>query len=292
MSVSIDRVRITPAERFLLVVNVFAPKGTQVQMPSFSEHATGLVIHDHREYPPKPSGDRRWWRQEYRLDAFQVGEHTIPRLTATFTDLRPGPESATEGKVTTEELTVTVEPLLEEEADPTAFRDIKGPVALPTNLRWMWVGCTIGALGMAVILTTVVVRLKRRVSRTPLQEPVSPHQWAIAQLTTLTSEQLIERGLVREFYFRLNMIVRQYIARQFHLMAPERTTEELVRETQQGTTLPHKQRETLDPFLTGCDMVKYARHTPGTEEIEGALNAAWDFVSQSAASTTHEVTTA
>jgi len=291
MSVSIQQDRITPAGRLNLVVEVSAPNGVQISMPSPSERTTGFAIRERREHPPEPTGEGRLWRQEYLLGALRLGEQTIPKLTATFIDLRQGPDSAAEGEVTTGELTLTVEPLLASDVDPSAFRDIKGPLPLASSPTRRWLGYTTGVLVAVVVLATVFVRLTHRRREQP-QVTLSPHEWALAQLQALVGEQFIERGLVREFYFRLNMVVRQYLAKQFHVMALEWTTEELLQELQRSTALSAGHQKVLSPFLAACDMVKFAHHTPGAEEIDGTFNAARDFVDQSAGIALKEVTTA
>ena len=121
---------------------------------------------------------------------------------------------------------------------------------------------------------------------------MSPHEWAFDQLQSLIDEQLVERGLVPEFYFRLSMIVRRYLERRFDLMAREQTTEEFMREAQRSLKLPDGCRTTVYSFLQACDMVKFARHAPQDDEIIEAINAARDFVARSAEDEGRQVTAA
>ncbi len=97
---------------------------------------------------------------------------------------------------------------------------------------------------------------------------MAPQQWAFDQLQSLIDEQLVERGLVLEFYFRLSMIVRRYIDQRFDLTAPERTTEEFMQEAQRTLKLPEGYRTTAYSLLQAYDMVKFARHEPAFTEYE------------------------
>jgi hypothetical protein len=286
MSVSIEQDRITPAERIDLVVEVFAPENVQVGLPSLKGDPFGLAIRDRREYPAKATGTGQLWRQEYRLDATVIGEHTIPKLTARFTGLRLGTDAAIEGEVTTDAFTVVVESLLPSDVDLTAFRDVKGPVPLGVSPTTKWSGYAVGVLAVIVVSVWVFVWLSRQGRQTHVQDVIPAHEWALDQLRRLTDEQLIERGLVREFYFRLSMIVRQYVNLQFCLMAVERTTEELARKAQDGAGLSVDHQQTLVSFLTACDRVKFARHTPRADEIDGVLDTASSLVSQPVGSVT------
>jgi hypothetical protein len=169
--------------------------------------------------------------------------------------------------------------MLEGQFDPTQFRDIKGPVELPAaaSRRWMmWGG---GALA-AVLLCAVAVIVWRRLRRPGPQPVAQPHEWAFDRLRELIDAQLVEQGRTQEFFYGLSEITRVYIELRFGLMAPERTTEEFLAEAKESTALPSAHKAKLAEFLQACDMVKFARYEPKNEEIEGAFNAARDFVDQ------------
>ena len=292
MTITVNKREISLPERFELSVEVVAPHGVTVEMPPLGKHLGDLAIRDHREYPAEPveGGWRR--RQEYRLDAFVAGEHTVPELTARFIDQSAGEESLVESEVTVNEFTVTVTSLLEGEADPPEFRDLKGPVPLPADQSWAWILWVGGGVAGAVVLTIVGVRVLRGPNRTTPEMVIPPHEWALDKLRGLIDEQLVERGLVHEFYFRLSMIVRRYIERRFDLMAPERTTEEFMLEVRGSPKLPTEYRAAVGAFLQACDTVKFARHAPPPDEISGTLDAARDFVVRSAETSPRQVTAA
>jgi len=289
MTVTVDKREITLSERFSFAVEVVAAGGVDVEMPRVGEGIGDLVVRDFREHPVEPfeGGWRR--RQEYRLDAFLCGDYLIPELTARFTDRRAGENSAARAEVKVDEFTLTVRSQAEGELDTTAFRDIKGPVPLPENRSWS-LGMA-GGLVSVVVLTLGVLWTSRRRSRPAPKPVISPHQWALGRLQNLVDDQLIERGLVHEFYFRLSMIVRLYLERRFAVMAVERTTEEFIMETRESPKLPVEYHGMLGNFLGACDTVKYAQHLPHADKIKEALNTAREFVDQSAEKEPRRVTT-
>lgn len=290
MTVTVDKRGITLSERFNLTVEVVAPRGIDVEMPRLGERVTDLSIRDYRQYPAESfeGGWRR--RQEYRLDAFLSGDYTIPEMTATFIDRRAGEDALAKAEVAVSQFTLTVRSLVEGELDPTAFRDIKGLVPLPFDRSWAWAAT--GGLAGAVVLTLAILGLLRHRHREAPEAVPRPHEWALAQLKKLIDEQLVERGLVREFYSRLSMIVRRYVERRFDLTAPMRTTEEFMLETQGSSRLPVEYHGTVGRFLGVCDRVKFARHAPHAKKISEALNTARDFVAQSAENDPERTTTA
>ena len=47
----------------------------------------------------------------------------------------------------------------------------------------------------------------------------------------------------------------------------ERTTEEFLYELQRSDLLTREQKDSLGGFLSGCDLVKFARYEPGEPEL-------------------------
>jgi len=281
LTVSVDKNEISLADRLELTIEAEAADGVDVEMPQFGEQMDAFAIRDFRDYPAEAIDGGRLWRQTYELDVFVSGEYPVPEMTARFVDRRDE-DDVIEGEVTTEGFTVKVASLPEGEFDPTQFRDVKGPVELPIERTWLWVWWTIGGLVAVGVLAMGLVWFVRRLRREPPEVVIPAHEWAYDELQKLLDEQLIERGLVHEFYFRLSMIVRVYIERRFNLMAPEWTTQEFLIETQRSELLPYEHRSRLGEFLQACDMVKFALHRPGNVEIEQAFDAARDFVSETA----------
>jgi hypothetical protein len=101
-------------------------------------------------------------------------------------------------------------------------------------------------------------------------------------LRRLIDEDLVGKGDIQGFYYRLNAIVRQYIELRFDLMAPEMTTEEFMEALRRNNPLSPAHQVLLQNFLTACDPVKYARYAPAREEIEQVFNAARDLIDQTA----------
>ena len=58
-------------------------------------------------------------------------------------------------------------------------------------------------------------------------------------------------------------LLRTYLEERFALRAPERTTEEFLRELEGGEALAKSHRAELERFLLQCDLVKFAAFQPG-----------------------------
>jgi hypothetical protein len=184
-----------------------------------------------------------------------------------------------EGELSTEPLTVHVTSALTGEVDPSDpahLRDIKGTVEVPVarSRRWMaWAG---GSLVLAAAATGALLYYRRRRRNQPVPS-VPPGTWAFSELRRLEAERLVEQGLYHAFYSRLSDIERR-----FALMAPERTTEEFLREVRLSPALREEHQQLLRGFLESADMVKFALYEPGRDEAEKAFGAARNFVDETA----------
>jgi hypothetical protein len=151
------------------------------------------------------------------------------------------------------------------------IHDIKGMVPVPHS--WWWL-----LIPLALILIGVAIWLWRRRQKPVLAPPIipvlTPQETALAALQQLRQDS----PPVEEFYTRLADIVRQYIEAQFSLHAPERTTEEFLAEAK----LPAQQMALLGEFLQEADLVKFARHRPGNEDMERTAAAGEKFIRESA----------
>ncbi|MEI8064039.1 MAG: hypothetical protein WCH84_08240, partial [Verrucomicrobiota bacterium] len=149
------------------------------------------------------------------------------------------------------------------------IRDLKGFVPVPHN--WWWLVLAVAVVVLAGWLSWWwVKRLRRHGPTATAAPPPSPLEVALAALQRLREVNLP----VAEFYTRLADIVRQFIEGRYDLHAPDRTTEEFLAEA----SLPEQQMALLRVFLHEADLVKFARHRPGKDEMDCAFVAAEKFV--------------
>ena len=209
----------------------------------------------------------------YEFTSFVVSNHTISTGAVIFakqdgtTVQRPFPR--TQFAVQTLLLKPDVTP-----------RDIKGLVNWPAVLpRWV-----LPFLTVLILLLVVAVLLRRFISkrRTILQypPPPPPHEVALRALRHLLSKGLIEAGEVEAFYVELSTIVRRYLEDRFNLRAPERTTEEFIREATSSRLLSADHQMLTRDFLEQCDLVKFARYRPEQEAMRSGYDAAERLVTE------------
>jgi len=156
------------------------------------------------------------------------------------------------------------------------IRDIKPPVEIATGWEWLW--WSLGALVVAVILFGLWKWWQKRKASQPGPVPVPAHVRAQQKL----AEALALIAQPKPFVIAVSDAARAYLEERFNFRAPERTTEEFLRELSSTNLLVAKQKESLGQFLESCDLVKFAKYEPGENELRGLHSAAVKLVEETA----------
>lgn len=141
-------------------------------------------------------------------------------------------------------------------ASTNDIRPIKPPVPVPNP--WLWAYWGAGVLLAAALITMAILMLRAKQKRRAFVPPIPPHIRARQRIDAAL--QLI--GDPRAFCIAVSDAVRIYLEERFSLRAPERTTEEFLRDLQKTPVLSAQQKSSLATFLERCDLVKFARFEP------------------------------
>ena len=225
------------------------------------------------------------WTQTITIEPFLSGEITIPALVVWYSaePAAADQQPAFDHELISEPLNVIVRSALTSQDSVMAPRSISGTLTPPPEplSPWSIVALAGGGLLALVLLTAFGIWLVRRANRPP--PPIPPEVWALRQLAGLERSQLLEVGEFKMFYYALSEIVRVYIERQFHLAAPEMTTEEFLNLLARDRGVLPYDSQRLREFMQACDLVKYAAFVPGRSEAEHALGTARAFIDATAA---------
>jgi hypothetical protein len=157
------------------------------------------------------------------------------------------------------------------------IRDVKPPVNLP-DLWWLlWLLLILAAAAAGIYF---FLRYKK-----PPQEKVMPQApplpaWekAYQQLEALRREDLLAKGLLKEFFTRVSDIARHYMEDRFNIHAPHMTTDEFLYYLGITGYLNEGQKQALKDFLDSCDMVKFAKYAPTINEAQKNFDLARKLV--------------
>jgi hypothetical protein len=148
------------------------------------------------------------------------------------------------------------------------IRDIKPPIEIPNGWAWLWI--TLGVLAGVAILFVLWKWWQKRRTQIACVPPVPAH---------IRAKQKLEEALAlisqpKPFVIAVSDATRTYLEERFQFRAPERTTEEFLRELGGTDLLGGEQKESLGGFLESCDLVKFAKYEPGESELRGLHHSA------------------
>lgn len=159
---------------------------------------------------------------------------------------------------------------------PTAddIRDIKPPIEISDGLAWFWWMLIVVALLVASLLLWRWWR--NRKTNIVLPPPIPAH---------VRAKQRLDQALAlitqpKPFVIAVSDTARAYLEERFNFHAPERTTEEFLRELAGTKLLLPEQKESLGGFLASCDLVKFAKYEPGENELRGLHTSALRLVEE------------
>lgn len=272
--VRLDKTTMSIAETVLLQFEATVQPAYEIKMPKVDDVLSDFGLVSWNNLGRRLDSENNVvTTYQYELEPFLSGEYEIPAFTFEFHDVN---EPDTKHELSSEPIAIEVTSLLGDQRAELVLEDIEGVVTIPkeTSLWWLWL-----LLALVVLTVPTVWWLLRRKRIRALVRIFKPaHEIAYARLRILVAEDLVEAGRTKQFYERISAILRYYIEDRFDLHAPERTTEEFLAELRQTAFLETSDKNVLAEFLTHCDLVKFAKHAPTTEQIQRTFDLVKDFI--------------
>jgi len=216
-------------------------------------------------------GDGQWQRTTLiLLPIAGPGELKIPAFRAETV--------AAEGEVpqiaTTPEQIVTVTTVLADEHG-TDIEAPGDPFPTPFGGWWWLIG---GAVVLVVFVAIFLWLSRRRQQKEVVAIAVPAHVKALRELQRWRDAGRTTEAQIDAFYVGVSYVLRVYLEDRFGLHAPERTTEEFLRDLEGSSQLVREHGAELKGFLMQCDMVKFAKVVPGEPEHQKAYQLAESFI--------------
>ena len=146
-------------------------------------------------------------------------------------------------------------------SDIRDIRDIKPPLEIPNGWAWLW--WTLAILFVIIAAILIWRWWQKRKTHVLIVPPIPAHVRAKQKL----AEALALISQPKPFCILVSDTARFYLEERFQFHAPERTTEEFLRELSGTNLLLPEQKESLGGFLASCDLVKFAKYEPGETEL-------------------------
>jgi hypothetical protein len=201
----------------------------------------------------------RTYRQTLVITSFDTGFHVVPPVA--FRIFSPGVTEITT-KETAPFLLSVSGVAVDMEAE---IRDLKPVLEAPYMLRdflpWILLLLAIALLAVLGWFFYQSRKKKKPLIKLTLRQPKPAHLVALEQLELLKSEQLWQKGQIKEYYSRLTDILRGYFDLRFNVNAAEMTSDEII--SSMKDELSNAQRlNDLKKILGLADMAKFAKARP------------------------------
>jgi len=270
---------VDPARDFLLTLTLITPPHLTVSLPDLRARFSGFSTAEDFARDPvvTPAGIRRDFR--WRLVPELEREHRLAPFAVTVTDTRRVPSLVTSFATRAVYFPDAASPAKPDGALELAAAPVYVAPSARTVTGWVFIG--IAAVALLAGAIWGLTRISRRVRELSL----SPGERALAELDRLLRRRLVEKGLYKDFYIELTLVVRRYIERLHGIHAPAQTTEEFL---QAAVSHPAFNGATLAPlrvFLESADLIKFAGQTATPSMADTAVTDAKTFVQPCASPT-------
>ncbi len=273
----VDKSTIKIGDLIKYTVEVKRASEVTLEMPELGANLGSFEIRDYQVQDPQKVDGSILESVVYTISTFDVGEFVIPPLTFYFTV----PNDTVKSSLKTQEIKILVESLKPSEAGD--IRDIKQPLELPRDWRKIIIWSSIALAFLILMGVSFYILRRKRLGKGILPIKVEPprpaHEIAFEELNALKESTLLEEGKLKAFYIRMSEIIRKYVEGRYFIVALELTTHELVEELQ-SAELEKPHIDLFQEFLESCDLVKFAKFKPSSDEVEKILCQAFDLVEQ------------
>ena len=269
--------QVDVARDFFVTITFTAPSGMSLVLPDLRDRFTGFrVAEDFMEDPtPAPDGSTtlvsRW-----RL---------VPEPVAKRYRLAPFVVRTASTNGTAQAQSFCTAPVYF--SPPPAREPVTGGMEIDPKkdlppLSWRLVGwCALALVALAALVTAVwwIVKKIREAVRV---HRMSPIERAYYELDRLLKRGLPGRGLYKDFYVELTMVVRRYVERKYGVKAPNMTTQEflgeLARRADDAAAARIGDPRALKEFLESADLVKFAGVEATPEMADSATGKAREYL--------------
>ena len=155
------------------------------------------------------------------------------------------------------------------------LRDIQPPVLLPEAPDYMLIAAIV--LGCCLFIAVLIWFFKFRKKKIVLP---GEHELALAKLVQL--RQLMDQEHAALYAAKLSDILRNYIEKRFQMPSSRQTSREFFQSISGNSIdtamLFAQHTESLKQCLNQCDMAKFAKSIPTTQDLEQMEDAVRRFV--------------
>ncbi len=205
---------------------------------------------------------------EYTITTYFLGEFEIPSIEIQYKD-----KKGNTGTIKTEPLLVKVIPIKKLPTDKDDIRDIKKPFYVKTYI-WVYILIGLFLIGISIIGYYIYIKKFKKTQEITIKKKekrLPEGLEALQSIKELQKKGYIKNQQIKQFYFELSEIIREYLHRRYNILTLERTSFEIFRDLKKILN----NKELIDSFnilFKESDLVKFAKHKPGANQIKGIID--------------------
>ncbi|MDP3981601.1 MAG: hypothetical protein Q8Q33_09335 [Chlamydiota bacterium] len=271
---TVDQSTITIGDKIIYTLSVITNDDVKVSFPMDPSNFGGFMVQDFGENKPQRAGSHKIKHELwYTLDTYTVGSYVIPPHQAKITFA-----SGKDKELLSPEIFVEVKSVLGVEQEKEDIHEIKEPKLYSNKYSFWFLMILLSIILICVLcLASAIYYFKKNKNRKTLPARL-PHEIALDELLRIEEMDLLTKGKIKEYYYRVSSCLRHYLEGRYSLRAPEQTTEEFIEEASKTSALSLEQKQLLEQYLSHCDLVKYAKLEPFSEEAHKLLQSTRQFI--------------
>lgn len=215
----------------------------------------------HTSQPRQENNNESVFEENLMIVFFKTGDFEVGPFTVKL--LKGDEEVETKE---TNSIPVKIKSVLTEEDKD--IKPLKNPIEIKGNPLYVlkYVLIILAAILIVIFVIVYVKRKKRKTGRAP--EPLLPavEEFAL-KIKELTDLKLMQKGKMKEHFFRLTEIIKHFLNREYGFNAEDLTTFETMLHLD-AYEKDSSIRDRMGFVLNTADLVKFAKYVAGSEIID------------------------
>ncbi|MDA3925342.1 MAG: hypothetical protein PF904_11660 [Kiritimatiellae bacterium] len=272
IKISAEPETIDPAKDLMLTITIENPASLKVMLPDLQDRFQGFSLAEDFSTEPVEAGGRMLQSQRWKL---------TPKPAADRYRLAPFAVTVSGSETYTFATKPIIFPKVEERTPVTGKPEVTPEpewIAPTAKSITLWIFAGIGVILLIALILYGLTKISSKVK----EFRMTPIERAMTELERLLNRNLPDKGLYKDFYVELTMVVRRYIERSHNVRAPEQTTEEFLAAATDHPDFTEDVLKQLKIFLESADLVKFAGQKADKEMTDQAAEKARSYIKSDA----------
>jgi hypothetical protein len=209
---------------------------------------------------------------EYKITTYFLGEFEIPSIEIAYID-----KNNNRGVLKTEPLIIKVVPVERKPNDKDDIREIKKQIYLRDLTILYIILIILFLVGLFLLFKKYLFLKKEKITEIKEEKKLPEDIEALNKIEQLLYKNYLKDGKIKEFYFELSEIFREYLSRRYNIITLERTSSEILFDLNK-IIYDRDIFKNITEFFNDTDLVKFAKYIPSKNEIEDIIKLTKEII--------------